>query len=472
MSITLDQIAIAIQDHVSRATLDIDYLNRRLRPIARLSLISATRETPPPLTLEDIDASPSSSFCLNQHSTNDSKLQGEDIARIQQELDENAGNRGTQGAGNPRKNQQSKTGSHSNVYGYNQRSKVNRKVARPPAIETRKNADLTAKRSNDGGSSIPKRSRLSPESIPRIQPLSEVQTNAKQYFVTKWMSRAEGVCNWDKLDELAYIDPSSKQKPFEELDIILKQVSSWGSPNIQAAFRRSVYAWISSKERGLNISPPEHLHTVQGFDPRPFQQFWTALHIVKGAKGAEVMAVLFRRKALVNLSIAYHNVMNHIRTSLTNGAVLQNNEKVSVRARTILYTTLYPEQTDRSRMKSMFNYDQRCAAPYLRLYQHFQNDGMLAMIPSKTFEGDLQLVHRQPVMIQILDLLRPDLQTGQRLAFYSRVINMLFEGNVPNAAILAELDCWTKEENAFICRLPPSPFGISQTPQDIASLAD
>ena len=57
-------------------------------------------------------------------------------------------------------------------------------------------------------------------------------------------------------------------------------------------------------------------------------------------------------------------------------------------------------------------------------------------------------------MIQILEMLRPDLREGTRLSFFSKLISMIFEDAVPDPATLTELDKWTSVDNVSIRWLP------------------
>ena len=86
--------------------------------------------------------------------------------------------------------------------------------------------------------------------------------------------------------------------------------------------------------------------------------------------------------------------------------------------------------------------------------KHYNNDGILAMVPLKFFEGTIQLAPRILVMIQILDILRPDFLEGPRLNFFSELISIIFEDAVPDSAALAVLDRWTSADNASQRWLP------------------
>ncbi len=104
--------------------------------------------------------------------------------------------------------------------------------------------------------------------------------------------------------------------------------------------------------------------------------------------------IIIRRKALVELSVAYKEVIDHIRNSLCDGLRLERGETAVARVRISLYTTLYPDMHKQKKMTSRFNYETRCAAPYHQLRQHYNNDGTLAIVPSRFFEGTIQLVPR------------------------------------------------------------------------------
>ena len=111
------------------------------------------------------------------------------------------------------------------------------------------------------------------------------------------------------------------------------------------------------------------------------------------------MAVFIRRSAVVELSAAYQEVIDHIPNSLCDGFRLEKGETAVARAWKILYTIHYPESQHRKEMTSRFHYEIRHAAPFLHLRQYYNDDSILAMIPSRFLEGTIQLAPRIPAMI-------------------------------------------------------------------------
>ena len=149
------------------------------------------------------------------------------------------------------------------------------------------------------------------------------------------------------------------------------------------------------------------------------------------------MAVVVRRKALIQMSTTYGGFIEHIRATMRTG-VLRYGEMASSKARNILYTTSYPNATHRKKLQNLFDYDIRCASPYLMLREHYSHDGTLAMIPSKLKETEFHVPTRFPAMIQMLDLLRPGLHTDQ-LHLYDNIINSFFNGHMSTPRTLDEL---------------------------------
>ena len=78
------------------------------------------------------------------------------------------------------------------------------------------------------------------------------------------------------------------------------------------------------------------------------------------------MAVVVRRKALIQMSTTYGGFVEHIRAVMRTG-VLRYQEMASSKARNILFTTPYPDATDRKKLQNLFDYDIRCASPYVML---------------------------------------------------------------------------------------------------------
>ena len=78
-------------------------------------------------------------------------------------------------------------------------------------------------------------------------------------------------------------------------------------------------------------------------------------------------------------------------------------------------------------MSSFFDYDMKCASPYVHLRKHYGHDGIIALIPSRLSEKEFGNAYRFSAMIEFLDFLRPELH-GEFLRFCSRVVDSMFRG--------------------------------------------
>ena len=126
--------------------------------------------------------------------------------------------------------------------------------------------------------------------------------------------------------------------------------------------------------------------------------------MVRIAKGIEEIAVVLRRKALIEIATTYNEVTEHIRTAKgPEKGGLGHGRMASAKARKISYATLYPGMADQKRMGSLIDYDMRCASPYVSLRVHYDHDGISATIPPKTNEMELQNPARFPAPGEFLD---------------------------------------------------------------------
>jgi len=266
--------------------------------------------------------------------------------------------------------------------------------------------------------------------------------NAKSAFISEWVSTAPAVANWHNLEAFTWIGKASEQEPFQELGLLMRSMSRVGDSDTQAAFRRSVHTSLAKQASNDETEVPEHLIIVDGFDAQPFQRFWKATILTKRAQGAEGIAIILRRKAIVEQLAAYHDVIQLIRNAIKERQVkLRHGEIAAAKAREFLFKVLYKDTDDRKAMRAKFDYDSRAAKPYYDLCQHYGNEGILAMVPFNIREVDLRFPARIPAMKAILDVIRPDFH-GPRLELYSTVINMVEKGQIPDQDMVTDLDNW------------------------------
>ena len=300
------------------------------------------------------------------------------------------------------------------------------------------------------GMSLKQKTIDASNAIQKRQLLVQDLANMTQDFASKWAKRTKTFCDWRKLERYAIIGSDPQQRPFEYLDSMFERISTFGTLKVQAAFARNVRAWVMSPHGTLMHCPetPAHLQSVEGLDRHLLQNFWKRTELARHYRGLEGLATLLRRKALVDLIFAYEQVIDHIRAASANGSTkLRSGERAGSRARKILYQVLYPK--DHEHMRSLFNYDQQCATPYVRLAKHYNSIGILAMIPSKLNELDFRSTDaRFSAFVDVLDIIRPEFH-GHRLQVYAKFINSIAEGEKLSNGALDELDRLTNFATPF-----------------------
>lgn len=277
---------------------------------------------------------------------------------------------------------------------------------------------------------------------------AQLLEESRDRFVSKWRSKVKTTEEWHGLVRFAYVGNKAEWEPFAELDIVMTRVQDFGSPEVRATFIQGVCAWIASRTGSgvVGESAPAHFErsSINGFDPNIFRRLWNAAQVVRNVKGVKVIAVVMRRKALIELSTTYTEVIHHIRAVKGTG-VLKHGEVAKTKARQILYATLYPSSTEQKRMRNLFDYDIKCASPYIYLRDHYGSDGILAMIPAKIKETEFQISARFPALGESLDLFRPNFRKNF-LDVYSEIIDSIFKGESVTEDTLNLLEpCGAKE---------------------------
>ena len=302
--------------------------------------------------------------------------------------------------------------------------------------------------------------------LPKRQQHAEDVENLRSQFRSRWAEKLPTFDAWQKMDRFSIIGARPNQEPYVEVEVIMQRVLSIGTLKVQANFARSVTAWMASPHiTKCAPEPPAHLESIPGFEAEPFQRFWKAMEVSRCAKGVEDMAILLRRKSLVDLISAYNEVVKHVRLCAGSGKLkLRSGETAGAKAREIVYSILYPEAETRKKMRSSFNYDQQCASAYVKLEKHFGNIGILAMIPTKLNEMDLRSTDaRFAAFMELLDIVRPELR-GPRVKFYAGIIETIAGGGLPDASTLQELAVWTSTKSSL--RSPSSTEQALSAPID------
>ena len=88
---------------------------------------------------------------------------------------------------------------------------------------------------------------------------------------------------------------------------------------------------------------------------------WKAAQVIRNVKAVEVIAIVMRRKALIELSTTYTEAIHQIR-AVKGTAVLKQGELATTKARQSLYATLYPGVTEQKKVRNLF--DMTSSAPH------------------------------------------------------------------------------------------------------------
>ena len=436
--ITLDEIAKAIQQHVLLGTLDVDYLNTRLWPavsvIHQPGNAKADESRP--------DASTGSAAKRRAKRQAEEESYGSKRPRKRLSSRDRSGS-GTCGQGDSGARATFPSTLHQNVHTPGDMSDSNKgkeqAQCEAPGVQNIQPTVENSVQTHTG-----EHLSIATPLVVATKDGSESHISARAAFVGKWATKISMVSDWKKLDKLAYIGKRPDQAPFQVLDFLMARLCDFGSQEVLTSFKHSVEVWIEKQSEYNNqIQVPAHLVTVDGFDATPFQRFWKANQSARNARGAEGIAIILRRKAIVDQLAAYEDVVQLIKVAIGERRIkLRHGEIAASKARQILFNILYKDVGDRSSMRNMFEYDRTCAFPYMTLCQHYGNQGIIAMVPLKVRETDFQVRARPPAMAAILDLLRPEFH-GPILALYSDMITMVAAGQTPTPQMMADLDRWT-----------------------------
>ena len=458
------EIANAIHVHIMDGTMDVDSINASLRPTAHMTLIihavNPTPATNPPQNTASIDEqgrdtvySGDSTPDLATRVAAASQMPGIDPAPQLNDAQEGSGSSslGTRGpetqnsrsSGDGTRSAMDITGKQT-AYPVSLASQNPRK--RKPSL--RRNAPKKAPKLTETGTDIQKEpereveagSEGADEDNQRNRDI--VSEEAKKALLQKWLHKMPWLSSWKGLENHACIGDSSNQKPYGAVDDILERIQEIGTLEVQKAFVQCVHSWVAAKLTEFSdLQHPDHLNNVDGYDAKPFQTIWRTLCIPDVTKGSGDMGALLNRKAVIDRMEAYHDILLEVQKKIKEGKLsMAPQEPSSSKARQIIFETLYDNTSEREKKLRLFNYTRKESGKLFReLVQHYGSKGILAMIPATLAETRLRGGDRIAMIIDILDLMRPDLR-NQRLELYSKVLDMISDGNDPDGETLAELD--------------------------------
>ncbi|KAL8770422.1 MAG: hypothetical protein Q9209_003848 [Squamulea sp. 1 TL-2023] len=229
------------------------------------------------------------------------------------------------------------------------------------------------------------------------------QQLAKRRFLARWEELAkrgtesrvalEKLCRFDNLPPIN--KPEHELKPYTELDKFMTYLCDWGSSQVQTEFISNLYSLMAS---GRAISPsfsrPYPLDDLEITLQEPLQQHWRASQITDfWAQSKDRDKVLWRLcvlkearhyQQMVELSNLEDQTNQKFPTGITKSALTPGKIKEQLFR---MYAKMCPSRKETLRLKQRFENNLALARPYLALQKHYQNDGIIAMIPSESCES-------------------------------------------------------------------------------------
>ncbi|KAL8647569.1 MAG: hypothetical protein Q9210_005484 [Variospora velana] len=276
-----------------------------------------------------------------------------------------------------------------------------------------------------------------------------LQAMAKRKFMAKWEKRTFDHAALDRLSRFVTV-PSyinrRPQEPFRELDKMMELISDFGSLEIQQGFAANLRLWMGSDDRVLpSLEPPAHLNTLEPGKRETFQRLWRATHITEFRSGKADINGLLLRLSIVKEMTVYNETIDFLKKNPDPRLNLRKGQSVAAKTRELIYETMYPQHLEATSKRSAFNRKQTLARPYMALQKQYRNEGIFAMVPSLLSDNTIAGTPRIAVLLEALELLRPDFHSD-RLKFYSRIVNLLYTGNVPSDLDMQLLERWSRAD--------------------------
>lgn len=276
-----------------------------------------------------------------------------------------------------------------------------------------------------------------------------LQAMAKRKFMAKWEKRTFDHAALDRLSRFitvaSYIN-RRPQEPFRELDKMMELISDFGSLEVQQGFAANLRLWMGSDDRVLpSLEPPAHLSTLEPGKRETFQRLWRATHITEFRSGKADINGLLLRLSIVKEMTVYNETIDFLKKNPDPRLNLRKGQSVAAKTRELIYETMYPQHLEAASKRSAFNRKQTLARPYMALQKQYRNEGIFAMVPSLLSDNTIAGTPRIAVLLEALELLRPDFHSD-RLKFYSRIVNLLYTGNVPSDLDMQLLERWSRAD--------------------------
>ncbi|KAL8833934.1 MAG: hypothetical protein Q9170_004010 [Blastenia crenularia] len=274
---------------------------------------------------------------------------------------------------------------------------------------------------------------------------------AKEAFLTKWGKATKAVGDWNKLAGYAYIAQNKDYGPYEELDDLMSRVWETGRARVQCDFRENVHAWINDHAHGAKgTEVPPCLKKIDGFDePVVIQHLYVAMELVETCR-VEGPSRLLTRWTLARLVDRYEATVLAVQSAVDQGKIkLARGHRAPAVAKVFILQIMCMTQNQKSKTWESFRDLLTKGRLWNFLSRHYKNSGILAIFPEKQTRVGLRYHTRWPALLDILDLLRPEFH-GPQLQLYSQIINQMGQGEIPDQALLSELESRTAPAQAAL----------------------
>ncbi len=299
-ALSLDEIAAAMRSHIVDGTMNIDFMNAKIHPMAHMTLIIHANNLTPTTSTPQYPTNANDQNQASVYSRGSTPgLAAKVVAAFQMpQLDPASQLSGDdQGQGN--------------VGGMVREQ--NHQTLRPAGPQTRSESNTTV-RQTAYPASLASRSSRKPKKIPkpidsndntRKGPGNDLGTQdenedgddqgdkdgatkaAKEALVNKWGPKIAGFSEWKELEKHAFIGSMANQEPYADLDRVLERIQGFGAPEVQEAFVRSVHTWLESGQATyFEMSHPDYLDDVGEYDAKPFQRMWRAMRSLMLQRGS------------------------------------------------------------------------------------------------------------------------------------------------------------------------------------------
>ncbi|KAL8846601.1 MAG: hypothetical protein Q9221_008319 [Calogaya cf. arnoldii] len=276
---------------------------------------------------------------------------------------------------------------------------------------------------------------------------STVQQDTEQVFFDTWKMRIRDHPNalsalqgLHKFKTLPPFGNNREQTPYYELNRLMEWVSFFGSHQVQQNFVTSLRSLNNSARSTFpQLSPPPALDAFELLMQPALRKLWKASQISDfwhELKHGALWRAAVVKKIHVFLEITQLPVQNTKRsTQKTKDEVFK------------MFELACPDAQEAESMKKRFSHNLHASCLLFKpLYERYQSDGILAMMPINIPSSMVSNKVRVDALFEALDLLKPEFRATMHLRVYSEAINKVLEGGRLTGEELARLEFLSTED--------------------------